>query len=82
MPRKDILRSGEFPSSIWEPLPGATANLYEGGSKVKSLKTGSDGSFSFRLEINKQYTIEIEKNGLISKRISFNTTMPDEEKGA
>lgn len=65
-----------------EPLPGATANLYEGGSKVKSIKTGSDGSFSFRLEINKQYTIEIEKDGLISKRISFNTTMPDEEKGA
>ncbi len=65
-----------------EPLPGATANLYEGGSKIKSIKTGSDGSFSFRLEINKQYTIEIEKDGLISKRISFNTTMPDEEKGA
>ncbi len=65
-----------------EPLPGATANLYEGGSKIKSFKTGSDGSFSFRLEINKQYTIEIEKNGLVSKRISFNTTMPDEEKGA
>jgi len=63
-------------------LTRATANLYEGTSKVKSIQTGSDGSFSFRLEINKQYTIEVEKDGLISKRITFNTTMPDEEKGA
>jgi tetratricopeptide (TPR) repeat protein len=65
-----------------EPLSRATANLYEGSNKVKSIQTGSDGSFSFRLEINKQYVIEVEKDGLISKRISFNTQMPDEEKGA
>lgn len=64
-----------------EPLSRATANLYEGSAKVKSVQTGSDGSFSFRLDMNKQYTIEVEKNGLISKRISFNTTIPDEEKG-
>ena len=65
-----------------QPLAKATANLYEGTTKVKSLQTAPDGSFSFRLEINKQYTIEIEKAGLVSKRISFNTTMPDAEKGA
>lgn len=64
-----------------EPLSRATANLYEGSVKVKSVQTGSDGSFSFRLDMNKQYTIEVEKNGLISKRISFSTTIPDEEKG-
>jgi len=65
-----------------QPLPRATANLYEGTTKIKSIETGSDGHFSFRLEINKEYTIEIEKQGLVSKRISFNTSMPDEEKGA
>jgi len=64
-----------------EPLARATATLFEGTNKVKSVQTGSDGSFSFRLDINKQYTIEVEKDGLISKRISFNTQMPDEEKG-
>jgi tetratricopeptide (TPR) repeat protein len=64
-----------------QPLSRATANLYEGQNKVKSVQTGSDGSFSFRLEMNKQYTIEVEKDGLVSKRISFNTTLPDEEKG-
>jgi tetratricopeptide (TPR) repeat protein len=65
-----------------QPLPRATANLYEGTTRIKSIETGSDGRFSFRLEINKEYTIVIEKSGLVSKRISFNTTMPDEEKGA
>ncbi|MBN1159356.1 MAG: tetratricopeptide repeat protein [Bacteroidales bacterium] len=64
-----------------EPLPGATATLYEGGKRINSVRTGTDGRFSFTLEVNRQYTIEISKEGLISKRISFNTTMPDEEKG-
>jgi tetratricopeptide (TPR) repeat protein len=64
-----------------QSLSGATANLYEGTNKIQSIQTAGDGSFSFRLEINKQYTIEVVKNGLVGKRISFNTTMPDEEKG-
>jgi tetratricopeptide (TPR) repeat protein len=65
-----------------EPLARATASLYEGNTMVKSMQTAGDGSFSFRLEINKEYTIVLEKEGLVSKRISFNTAMPDEEKGA
>ncbi len=64
-----------------EPLGRATVNLYEGTTKIKSIQTGADGSFSFRLDVNKQYTIEVEKEGLISKRISFNTQMPEDEKG-
>ncbi|MBN2481615.1 MAG: hypothetical protein JXB19_07745 [Bacteroidales bacterium] len=64
-----------------EALPGATATLYEGNVRVSSVRTGANGTFSFRLEVNRQYTIEISKEGLVSKRISFNTTMPDEEKG-
>jgi tetratricopeptide (TPR) repeat protein len=64
-----------------EPLSRATASLYEGTTKIKSVTTGSDGSFTFKLDINKQYTIEVEKDGLISKRISFNTQMPEEENG-
>jgi tetratricopeptide (TPR) repeat protein len=64
-----------------EPLARATINLYEGSTKVKTIQTDADGSFSFKLDVNKQYVIEVEKDGLISKRISFNTQMPDEEKG-
>ena len=64
-----------------QPLSSATANLYEGTNKIQSIQTAADGSFSFKLEINKEYTIEVVKNGLVGKKISFNTTMPDEEKG-
>jgi tetratricopeptide (TPR) repeat protein len=64
-----------------KPLARATATLYEGTNKVQSIQTASDGSFSFRLEINRQYTIQLEKDGLVGKRISFDTHMPDEEKG-
>jgi tetratricopeptide (TPR) repeat protein len=64
-----------------EPLARATINLYDGANKVKTIQSGPDGTFSFKLDINKQYTIEVEKEGLVSKRIVFNTTMPAEEKG-
>jgi tetratricopeptide (TPR) repeat protein len=65
-----------------KPLPKATANLYEGKNLVRSVQTGFDGRFTFKLEINKQYVIEVAKDGLVSKCISFNTAMPDEEKGS
>lgn len=64
-----------------EPLPRATINLYEGSDKIQTIQSNANGDFSFRLDANKQYTIEVEKTGLISKRITFNTSMPDEEKG-
>jgi hypothetical protein len=64
-----------------KPLAKATANLSEGGNNIQTVQTGTDGSFSFRLEMNRQYTIEVIKEGLVAKKISFNTIIPDEEKG-
>jgi tetratricopeptide (TPR) repeat protein len=64
------------------PLARATAVLYEGGTRLRSVQTSADGTFSFRLEINKVYTIVLEKEGLVSKRITFITTMPDAETGS
>ena len=63
------------------PLSNASATLYEGNTKVNSTQTGTDGTFSFRLEANKNYTVEVSKNGLVTKKISFITTLPDEESG-
>ncbi len=48
-----------------KPLSRATINLYEGSSKVKTIQADAEGSFSLRLDMNKQYTIEVEKNGLV-----------------
>jgi tetratricopeptide (TPR) repeat protein len=59
----------------------AIVNLYEGTAKIKTVQTDEKGNFVLRLDINKQYTIEVTKDGLISKRISFDTKMPDTETG-
>jgi tetratricopeptide (TPR) repeat protein len=64
-----------------KPLANVTATLYEGVTKVNSMQTGTDGTFSFRLEANKNYIIEVSKNGLVTKKINFNTNLPDEESG-
>ena len=63
------------------PLGNATATLYDGNVKAGSVQTSSDGSFSFKLEANKMYTVEVSKDGLVTKKISFNTALPDAESG-
>ena len=64
-----------------QPLNGATVTLYEGNSVVKTAHTGSDGMFDFKLEINKYYVVEVGKKNYISKRLAFDTKLPDEEAG-
>ncbi|MFO7658379.1 MAG: SpaA isopeptide-forming pilin-related protein, partial [Bacteroidales bacterium] len=64
-----------------QPLNGAVITLYEGNTKINSVKTGSDGIFSFKLEINKYYVVEVGKDKYISKRLAFDTSLPEEEKG-
>lgn len=64
-----------------KPASRVTVNLYEGNTKVKTVRTGSDGSFSFKLDMNKDYTVEVTKEGYINKKIKFITKIPDEELG-
>ena len=67
--------------SEMNPLGNATATLFDGNSRVSSVQTGSDGGFSFKLEANKLYTVEVSKDGMVTKKISFNTAIPDAESG-
>jgi tetratricopeptide (TPR) repeat protein len=64
-----------------KPASRVTVNLYEGNTKVKTVKTRSDGSFSFKLDMNKDYTVEVTKEGYVHKKIRFITKIPDEELG-
>ncbi|MBN2213122.1 MAG: hypothetical protein JW723_02670 [Bacteroidales bacterium] len=64
-----------------QPLNGATATLYEDNAVVKTVRTGSDGMFSFKLEINKYYVVEVGKSNYVSKRLAFDTSLPDKETG-
>jgi tetratricopeptide (TPR) repeat protein len=64
-----------------QPLNGATATLYENNAVVKTVRTGSDGMFSFKLDVNKYYVVEVGKSNYVSKRLAFDTSLPDEESG-
>jgi tetratricopeptide (TPR) repeat protein len=64
-----------------KPVSNAVVTLYEENSKVNSVKTGSSGRFSFKLDMNKDYTVEVSKEGYVSKRIRFITNIPDEVTG-
>jgi tetratricopeptide (TPR) repeat protein len=65
-----------------KPVSNAVVTLYEGNSKIKSIKTGSSGMFSFKLDMNKDYTVEVAKEGYMAKRIRFITKIPDDVTGA
>ena len=64
-----------------KPLNGATVKLYEGNSVKKTARTGSDGMFNFKLEVNKYYIVEVGKSKYISKRLAFDTKLPDDVTG-
>ena len=58
------------------PAEGATVKLYEGDKVVETTTTTADGTFSFKLEMNKKYSIRISKGSLLGKRIDFDTEIP------
>ncbi len=64
-----------------KPVSNAIVTLYEDNKEINSVKTGSGGQFSFKLEMNKDYIVEVSKKGYVSKRIRFITKIPDEETG-
>ena len=64
-----------------QPLKGATVVLYENNKEINLVKTGSDGLFSFELEPNKFYIVEVSKENYVSKRIAFDTKMPSDVEG-
>src|SRR4030042_2580490 len=64
-----------------QPLNGAIATLYEGNSVVKTTRTGSDGLFSFKLDVNKYYVVEVGKSNYVSKRLAFDTLLPEKKTG-
>jgi tetratricopeptide (TPR) repeat protein len=65
-----------------KPVSNAVITLYEEKTKINSVKTGSSGRFSFKLDMNMDYTVEVSKEGYVSKRIRFITNIPDDVTGA
>lgn len=65
-------------------------NPDQGYSKIKVIQDGvvertyptdANGKFTVNIDLNKTYTIEIERQGYYSKRLEFNTSVPAEDVG-
>ena len=67
--------------SNMQPLENAKVTLYKNGNPERSIHTDSKGEFTFELDVNNEYLIEIEKSGFVSKRIAFNTELPNDVTG-
>ena len=65
----------------FQPLAGGSLNLTENGKQVDRLVTGPSGTFSFKLDFNKIYIVSASKEGLVSKKIEFNTALPEGTSG-
>jgi tetratricopeptide (TPR) repeat protein len=55
--------------------------VIQGGIVEKTYPAEASGKFSLNLDLNKIYTLEIERQGYYSKRLEFNTNVPAEDVG-
>jgi len=63
------------------PVQNAKVTLNKDGREVQTVYTDRKGEFKFQLDVNSEYLIEINKQGLLPKKIAFNTEIPAEIKG-
>ena len=62
-------------------VSGAKVILFEGTKQISSAITGISGRFNFKLDFQKNYTIEVSAPELVTKRISIDTKIPTTEYG-
>lgn len=56
----------------------AEIHLFERNDVIGKTRPNWLGSFSFKLSLNTHYTIEVRSEGHVTKRISFDTSIPDD----
>lgn len=56
-------------------LDGTSMVVYRDGEKQRTLSSGL-GKFSLELELNTNYILSFEKDGFVTKKLSFNTRVP------
>lgn len=61
----------------WGENENAKITLYQDGKKVDNFYTKNNGKFEFILQLNHQYTFWFEKSGYVTKKVEFNTQVPD-----
>ena len=63
------------------PIENAKVTLSKDGREIQTVYSDRKGQFKFRLDINSEYMIVINKQGLLPKKIAFNTEIPAEING-
>lgn len=61
---------------VYSFLNGADIELFCNGKKVKQTISEKGGKFILKLELNKEYTLEVSKADYIKKTFEFNTMLP------
>ncbi len=63
------------------PLPGSKIMVYKNGVQQKAYPVDDKGKFEFPIPLNGIYEIIVAKQGYYSKKLEFNTNVPEDELG-
>ena len=64
----EIIGTAEYDMT---PLANARVSLTKDGSTVQTIYTNTKGEFRFYLDINSEYVISVDKEGLLGKKIAL-----------
>ncbi|MBN1952686.1 MAG: tetratricopeptide repeat protein, partial [Bacteroidales bacterium] len=62
-------------------VENAKITLSKDGKVIQTEYTNRKGEFRFQMDINSEYLVEISKQGLLTKKIAFNTEIPSDVVG-
>ncbi|MBN1183574.1 MAG: tetratricopeptide repeat protein [Bacteroidales bacterium] len=73
--------TGVVEDNDYQPIAGVSIKLYENSQVIKTITTKSDGEFQFFVDYNKYYIVELSKAGMVTKKIAYDTKLPEGSKG-
>ena len=75
-PDYSIVLKGIAEETVY-PAREVSVKLYESDKVIKEIITKSDGKFEFQLDTGKNYVIVISKTGYLTKKLAFDTKVPN-----
>lgn len=80
--RGNVRKAKQTEKDESKALDSALVTIYSGGVPYSEIWTNKKGKCTFKLPLDKVFTIEVSKAGFVSKIIETNTKVPSENKGA
>jgi tetratricopeptide (TPR) repeat protein len=76
-----LIISGSIEKAENDPMEGATVRLLENDSLKDSIITKANGKFTFQLELNHQFVMEVSKQDYVKKIFNINSAIPENVQG-